>query len=299
MLFPIGFSIPECKIVKNVPEKNKRLSDLIPGKLETYIYETEEDYYKEYQKSVFAITIKKGGWDCLRHYEILANGCIPYFVDIDNCPPVCMTLFPKDLVKEAMNASKLDNFNHIEYTNKLLEYTRKNLTTVAMAKYILEKSNHQNISSVLYLSGDDYVDYLRCLTLHGFKSLFKQNCHDYIEVPHLYDSYPEEEVKNLYGKGFSYSRLLSRNEMRDDSRDHTIIEDIKNKRYDIIIFGSVHRGLPGYELVIQTYKPENIIYLCGEDGHSPNEFCIVDFLKDLSPCFLRQQYDSTNTVYRP
>ena len=35
-----------------------------------------------YSNSIFAITNKKLGWDCLRHYEILMNGCVPLYLDI-------------------------------------------------------------------------------------------------------------------------------------------------------------------------------------------------------------------------
>ncbi len=38
----------------------------------------------------------------------------------------------------------------------------------------------------MFLSGDVKIDYLRCLTLHGFKKLLGTNCHDYPIVPHLY-----------------------------------------------------------------------------------------------------------------
>ena len=37
----------------------------------------------------------KGGWDCLRHYEILMNGCIPLFLDIKNCPKDTISTLPK------------------------------------------------------------------------------------------------------------------------------------------------------------------------------------------------------------
>jgi hypothetical protein len=95
MLNGITFSIPEEKIVKDIPNKSKLLSSLIPGNLSTYIYNNEEDYYNEYKKSLFATTILKAGWDCMRHYEILLNGCIPYFPNIENCPKNTMKLFPK------------------------------------------------------------------------------------------------------------------------------------------------------------------------------------------------------------
>ena len=86
MLNPIGFSIPKEKLCNYYIKKTKILSDLIPGNTKTYIYNTEEEYYNEYKQSYFAITKLKGGWDCMRHYEILADGCIPYFVNIEKCP---------------------------------------------------------------------------------------------------------------------------------------------------------------------------------------------------------------------
>jgi hypothetical protein len=49
MINPITFSIPEEKIVSFIKEKTKLLSSLIPGDISTYIYNTEEEYYKEYQ----------------------------------------------------------------------------------------------------------------------------------------------------------------------------------------------------------------------------------------------------------
>ncbi len=79
LINPISFSIPAEKIVQDVPVKTKMYATVIPGVASTYKFHTEELYYKDYQTSCFAITKKKAGWDCLRHYEILANGCIPLF----------------------------------------------------------------------------------------------------------------------------------------------------------------------------------------------------------------------------
>lgn len=85
MIYPIGFAISE-KNNKQCTKKEKILAHIVPGKLETYIFENENDYYNDYKKSIFGITCKKGRCDCMRHYEILANGCIHVFVDIDKCP---------------------------------------------------------------------------------------------------------------------------------------------------------------------------------------------------------------------
>ena len=43
--------------------------------------------------------------------------------------------------------------------------------------------------------------------------------------------------------------------------------DIKAKKYDLIIYGSYHRGLPYYDLVSKIYAGDEIVMLCGEDIH--------------------------------
>ena len=291
-VYPITFSIPECKIVDCIPNKTKLLSNLIPGDLSTYIYNTEEEYYNEYKSSLFATTIRKGGWDCMRHYEILACGAIPYFPNINNCPKNTMALLPKHLIKSA-------NILFEEYKNKpindtdnellrslirsLLDYTRNNLTTVNLAKYILNKSENSNASKILYLSGDKYPDYLRCLTLHGFKELFGSSCHDFPIITHIYKS--EKIVySELYSKGFTFSNLLS-DELHDFKSDLTIQDDILNKKYDLIIYGSYHRGIPYYDLVKTIYSPDKIILLCGEDTHNCN---YMDFVNKGHHVFVRE-----------
>ena len=100
-VYPINFAIPKEKIVHTINLKPLNiLAPLIPGKYSTYIYENEQDYYQSYQNSIFALTYKKMGWDSLRHYEILMNGCIPLFLNIDKCPEKILTNLPKKLLFE-------------------------------------------------------------------------------------------------------------------------------------------------------------------------------------------------------
>jgi len=108
--FPITFSIPLEQVRKNPPEKTLDFAPLIPSPehLDTYIYSDEKSYYDDYNKSYFAFTSKKGhmedltsAWDCLRHYEIMAADCIPFFTNIEKCPEHTLYNFPKDLCIEA------------------------------------------------------------------------------------------------------------------------------------------------------------------------------------------------------
>ncbi|MES2200320.1 MAG: hypothetical protein V4489_09175 [Chlamydiota bacterium] len=272
--FPIQFSVPEAKIVKEIPKKRRDFAHIIPGQFNTYIYSFESGYYRDYQQSYYAITTKKGGWDCLRHYEILANGCIPYFIDLDDCPINTMYSLPKELIKEAMNLEgvsylKIDHekFNRKKYDeilNKLLEHTRKYLTTKNMAEYLLKKVDYFGTGSILYLSQDLGPDYLRCLMLAGLKELLGKRVIDVPKIEHIYTNYPLEKMQSLLGKGMTYTRVVE-----DLPIDRENIEQrILNKEFDLIIYGSIHRGLLFHDLVLQNYESEKIVYICGEDDHS-------------------------------
>ena len=178
-VIPISFAVPKEKILKNINEKpSNLLAPLVPGRLSTYIYENEQTYYDMYSNSIFAITNKKLGWDCLRHYEILMNGCIPLFFNIDDCPKLILKTLPKERLSEiyssfhsvlqlyspfkiykkkflsikkifsyipsmfrnkSASAFLNDNSNILEIKNELLNLTKQNLTTEILAKYVLNK----------------------------------------------------------------------------------------------------------------------------------------------------------------
>ena len=121
-LYPITFPVPECKIIddkidKHFSNKTRWLAFIRPDRRGTYIYHDEKSYYNDYRSSFFAYTSKKAGWDCMRHYEILANGCIPLFRDLNKCPENTMTHFPKQLVMEAMDNLLSDDLRDLMMNN--------------------------------------------------------------------------------------------------------------------------------------------------------------------------------------
>jgi len=296
-LFPISYSIPEIKITDKIHIKTKMISDLYPGNKETYIYYTEQDYYDEYKKSMFAYTFKKGGWDCMRHYEILANGCIPYFCDIDDCPDNILCFLPKDLIKKGNLLFDLykdkkisdltddDKFQLNKHIQKLINHTKTYLTTTNMCNYVIkilnQRCNIKNIKKVLFISADPWTEYLRCSLLHGFKLLLGSDCHDYPKIRHLYKDEDLDYVNYCYGRGYSHSNLLEQS-YRKDNYDETIEEDIINKKYDIIIWADFHRWflnctsrpyLEYYDLANKYYDNNRLIFINGWD----RQYDIYDF----------------------
>lgn len=136
-LFPISFAMPTTK-VNFVKDKTRDVAICNPTDRSSYIYKNEKDYYEGYQESRVGITIKKAGWDCMRHYEILANGCLPYFININKCPDLTMVSFPKQLCIDLMNNAKIVNVPTLydQFADKFKDHFLEHNTTNALAKYV-------------------------------------------------------------------------------------------------------------------------------------------------------------------
>ena len=271
-IYPISFSINESKIVNNIPDKNQFMSRIQAqsGLVHTPSFSEQEPYYNEYKKSYYGKSCKKAGWDCMRHYEILANGCIPYFPTIDKCPKNTLTYFPKDLVKEAIKMVD-DNITDDKYyyiANKLLNYTKENLTNRNAAQKLLDKFNNITIKSVLVLTNNGREDFLYNSILTGLKEILGLNCIDYPAVKHIYKGY-SGSFTNFHCKGFTITKLLP-NELDINCNRNNIEERIANKEFNLII--NTYDCCELNDTIIKLmnhvnkyYKPEEILYLCGKD----------------------------------
>jgi hypothetical protein len=123
-LLPISFSIPDEKILvgPGIPKRKdfpKHIVDpevcaAVPGSVSSYAFGNEADYYKDLQESRFGITTKRGGWDCLRHYEIAANGAVPCFRNMKKKPDSCAPHGLKDGINCLTYENREDLRNRIE-----------------------------------------------------------------------------------------------------------------------------------------------------------------------------------------
>jgi len=184
-MHPLTFGIPSKHVQDAVQPKGRALSTVIPGDWSTYAYlprnehspqqmaQLERDYYVDMQRSFFGLTWKKGGWDCLRHLELLASGCLPLFTDIARAPRGVLSLYPKRVFQLLLDFPGITNltgvpgqqgtptstdpsFNpkdrvvvidegkinlplYVTAVNVLLEFTRDRLTTEAVAAHVLSR----------------------------------------------------------------------------------------------------------------------------------------------------------------
>lgn len=138
----ISFAIPTSKLSLG-SAKTKDFAHITPLDKKTYIYNNEADYYNDYKQARFGVTLKKAGWDCMRHYEILANGCIPYFLNVNVCPPLTMFNFPKQLCWEVIRELATTSSEKV-YEKYAAQFNAAalNHTTKALAEYFINTIKH-------------------------------------------------------------------------------------------------------------------------------------------------------------
>ena len=140
---PISMGFPEELIVDEVPNKTQEWCPLTGTNFpefmkvsdKRYGFGEQDLYYEEIQRSSNAWTMKKAGWDCMRHYEIIGNGTIPHFYRLQDCPPKTLQNFPKELIIKCNKQKPKDSYNDVVL--ELLDYMRNNLTTKKLAEYVL------------------------------------------------------------------------------------------------------------------------------------------------------------------
>ena len=158
-VFPISYAIPKCKfqpktkydipVDQLVYHDNHNLKNGVH-----HTFTNEQDYYNHINSHCFYTTGRRGGWDRMKHYEIIANFTLPVFEDILSLPKGCMVNWPIDLQIAANSlCNELNKLfsNRIvntfgdkfyNYYDKLLDefydYAYNNLTTENLAKYVLK-----------------------------------------------------------------------------------------------------------------------------------------------------------------
>ncbi|MCS3753158.1 hypothetical protein GGP79_001103 [Salinibacter ruber] len=151
----ISFSIPKSKVLESPSKKDKlftrhivdrEVAARVEGSTAEKVFKDEDEYFDDIQSSKFGVTMKRSGWDCLRHYEIAANAAVPCFKRLSDkpkrCPPYglgpdnCIYYSNFDELMHKVN--ELDHVDYICMQKNALEWAKEN-TTVKRAKLFLHK----------------------------------------------------------------------------------------------------------------------------------------------------------------
>ena len=122
--YSIGYGIPASNIVDDVsPVKLFDVNPVVPswfpisdeaegsgshGQRHFALNANDEHLYRLLLRhSVLSLTHRRGGWDCLRTYDILAAGGVPWFADLPYCGRGCLTWMPKALLFRVLEIPSL------------------------------------------------------------------------------------------------------------------------------------------------------------------------------------------------
>ncbi len=83
-----------------------------------YAFSNEANYFENIARSRYGITMKKGGWDCLRHYEIAANGTVMAFYNLHLKPKNAAPHGLADMLNVVAFTSAEELMKKIEYIDK-------------------------------------------------------------------------------------------------------------------------------------------------------------------------------------
>jgi hypothetical protein len=273
------------------------------------------DMMAEYERALFAVTSRKAGWDCGRHYEILAAGSVPWFLGLENAPEWAVPFLPRVPVLAAMNVPGLhvnwsDNAKEYDFLNQtgyqmpilnppivvdvellpmerlaalaaiLHRFTYHYLSTRAMARYVLAQTGvHRNASRVLFLQLS--TDSMMSLLLHGFKRLTRARGGYTVESPcaeamYAFNSTPHNlGAANFRNNGFAYAGFLTE---EDYTNRDNLIARVAAREFDVVVFGR------GFEEAREHGEPRLLLTDAVYKHYEQSELIFIDGRDLLANC---------------
>lgn len=304
VLYPLSYAVPSELIVEDLPEKTEPIAGLMSrakGGAYRFGPGEQDGYYQQYLQAYFAVTGKRGGWDCLRHLEILANGCIPLFEQIEQCPRFTLTHYPKRELQQLreryapaaeqnntqpIQAIPIDSIDPAAYRQAvlgLLAHCRAHLSTEAMARYFLKWMKAQDAKSILFLTDDRKPNYSCEMLMHGLRTVLGEGLIDVGKRWWLYKSAEPEAVGQLYGNGFTYTRHLD-----DIPIDRgNVKKRLRAGAFDLVVLGNIELSTPLLPLIRRYYDRQQVALIDGGDydqfpgapGRSPTRRPLIQKLR--------------------
>lgn len=209
-VWPISFSYPSCslRLARSRETKKVRvLSDVIPGA--SYSFESYASYLRQYSEAEFALTFKKGGWDCFRHLEIIAAGTIPLMLDGHKIPDSTMVHYPKQTIQRIMEAIRLGKVGELDAVQAYLnQWFDDHLSAPKMAEYILKVADRRGPVLFLDQGLGNRPDYMSASIFSGLKDLLGQKVESFYGAGPLFAGWTGD-TSHLHGLGFGYTRVIS------------------------------------------------------------------------------------------
>jgi len=226
-VLPTGFCVPDRLVRPLDPSAKTQLHQTHVQDTEFtsetgYKFTEEKDYYDDLARSFFGITMRKGGWDCTRHYEILAAGTVVMFKQYDEKPAACSPQCPhfisykdkKDFMEKAnrlvVNGQPTEEYRRILQAQR--DWLLANATATARAKQLAGQIENYFAGKPAEPMPKLYFKWLRRWRIHFF--LFKESAMlraiTFVKQNRQVDWFYYNIFRKIPGMGKFISRVLLR-----------------------------------------------------------------------------------------
>jgi hypothetical protein len=160
----VSFSIPESKLLTAPPAKIKffskhvqcleayKLKEIAFNCVQCSCFKDETEYFKDLRASKYGITMKKAGWDCLRHYEIAFNGAVPAFYRFSLKPPECPPIGLIDMYNCVAFDNAFELQEKISFIERYSKYEFLQRNSLEWAKRFTSENVARHIVEVAFSS---------------------------------------------------------------------------------------------------------------------------------------------------
>ena len=230
----------------------------------------EEEYFRKYAVGHFVTTKRKGGWDCVRHIEILLAGSLPLFDHFPADPLHALFHHPMECQAQLQNAQRgLED--PVALRAGMHQWFRNHLTCDAMAHFMFRSVGFDPCAEtpVLFLdaSAPKRTDYMSNFILIGLQDVLGPAVHVWRPVDYLYTDYGKNH-RYLYGNGFTYAYTLHPSLRQSPITDQQVRKRLQAKYYKAVMFGSYGRSIPFWKEVVRSL-PRNRIWAVNGNDRGP------------------------------
>ena len=136
----------------------------------------------------------------------------------------------------------------------------------------------------------DQSDYLSANLMHGLTELDDVELYVYEHFEWMLEGCDISITTAMYGMGYTYAGRAKKERIIEITESDAT-EKIKGHFFDVVIYGEIHRNKDFLDLVLGNYKPNEVVFVDGEDydgvvrlSHVPKElgFAIIMIIAFLS-----------------
>lgn len=186
-------------------------------------------------------------------------------------------------VSPYVDVTRLDPPDFARTRSALLSYTRRHLSTGAIAASVLARMGHPEARKVLLLHGVSHLDFLK-LSIHN--GLVNGLGLDVVSYPRSDAHFQAVNVSSMqelealreqrlraHGNGYAYGMRTYDGEGGAEAEN--LERRIRAKEFDVVLFtftgfsSNLRKQLPMFKEVVATYPPHRVGFLNGDDVFGP------------------------------